>query len=276
MMGNPYEIERPGIISFSGGATSGFMLWQILRSYGGKLPDDIKIVFANTGLEHEKTLEFIRNVETQWGVKVHWLEYRAKRTFDEVTYETASRSGEPFDILIQERQYLPNPVARFCTVELKIRTIDRWAENLGWDDGHTEVVGLRYDEPHRVTRIKANSRRNEVECPMFMARHTLEDVEQFWQKNTFRLEIPRLLGNCAGCFLKGRDKIQRIAKDHPNLLEWWAKREEVAIGWKEDGTAKMAHFRSDRPSYRGLINMAQSQQEFLFTDDDTLPCHCTD
>lgn len=275
-MGNPYRVDTPVIVSFSGGATSGFMLWQILQAYGGNLPEGIKVVFANTGLEHSATLDFIRNVEANWGAKVHWLEYCGKNAWAEVTYETASRNGEPFDILVQERQYLPNPVTRFCTVELKIRTIDRWAESLGWLDGHTDVVGLRYDEPHRVSRIKANHRRNQVHCPMFYARHTLEDVEKFWQQHQFRLEIPRLLGNCVGCFLKGRDKIQRIAKDHPDYLEWWAKKEESAIGLQQNGTAKMARFRSDRPSYRGLIKMAQSQQEFVFTDDDTLPCHCTD
>ena len=124
-----YRIDTPGIISFSGGATSEFMLWQVLRAYGGTLPDDIKVVFANTGLEHPATLEFIRDVSQNWGVKVHWLEYRPKKSWVEVTYETASRNGG---------------------------------------------------------------------------------------------------------------------------------------------------FRSDRPSYRGLIQMAESQQEFRFPDDDTLPCHCTD
>lgn len=275
-MSDPYLINEPGIISFSGGSTSGFMLWKIIQAYGGSLPSGIKVAFANTGLEHPATLDFVRDVETNWHVKVHWLEYRTKKAWEEVNYETASRNGEPFDILVEERQYLPNPVTRFCTVELKIRTIDRWSETLGWADGHTEVVGLRYDEPRRVSRIKSNSRRNEVDCPMYQARHTLEDVEKFWREQPFRLGIPRMLGNCVGCFLKGRDKIQRIAKDDPASLEWWANREERAIGWKENGTAKSGLFRSDRPSYRGLINMAKSQQEFCFQDDDTLPCHCTD
>lgn len=181
-MSDPYRIDSPGVVSFSGGATSGFMLWHILQAFGGELPETILVAFANTGLEHPATLDFVRDVETNWGVKVHWLEYRPKKTWAEVNYQNASRNGEPFDTLIEERQYLPNPVTRFCTVELKIRTIDRWAESLGWADGHTEVVGLRYDEPHRVSRIKANSRRNEVDCPIHRARHTLEDVERFWKQ----------------------------------------------------------------------------------------------
>lgn len=273
---NPYKIETPGVVSFSGGATSGFMLWHILQAYGGKLPDDIKIAFANTGLEHEKTLDFVHDVEENWGVKIYWLEYTGKKSWKEVNYNTASKNGEPFDILINERQYLPNPIARFCTVELKIRTMDRWSATLGWEDGHCEAVGLRYDEPHRVAKIKNNSRRNEAVCPIFDAKHTLEDVERFWENHSFKLGIPRLLGNCVGCFLKGRSKIQRIAKESPKDLEWWASREEKAVGWKEDGMAKNARFRSDRPSYRGLINMTKDQQEFDFPDDDTLPCACTE
>ena len=48
---NPYKIPRPALISFSGGRTSGFMLHNIIQAYGGKLPDDIHVVFANTGKE---------------------------------------------------------------------------------------------------------------------------------------------------------------------------------------------------------------------------------
>lgn len=276
-MRNPYKIDTPAIISFSGGATSGFMLWKIIQVYDGKLPDNIKVAFANTGLEHLKTLEFVRNVETNWKVKVYWLEYRAKKNWLEVNYENASRNGEPFDMMIDEKKYLPSPVFRFCTSELKVLTIDRWAESIGLNDGRTEVLGLRYDEPHRVAKAKSNSSlKREIDCPIYDSRHTLEDVEKFWQQHSFRLEIPRLLGNCVGCFLKGKEKTQRIAKDYPGALDWWALREEKPIGQKQDGTAKFARFRSDRPSYRGLIQMAESQQEFVFTDDDTLPCNCTD
>ena len=48
---NPYKIEGPALISFSGGRTSGFMLHNIIQAHGGKLPDDIHVVFANTGKE---------------------------------------------------------------------------------------------------------------------------------------------------------------------------------------------------------------------------------
>jgi len=269
---NPYEIKDPTVISFSGGATSGFMLRQIIDAHGGKLPNYIKAAFANTGLEHEETLKFIERCSLEWGVEVVWLEYDGKKKWKQVNYATASRNGEPFNLLIRERNYLPNPITRFCTVELKIQTLDRWSEYIPeFIEGHIECIGLRYDEPHRVAKVRANSRRNEAYCPMFHAKHTLEDVERFWANQSFRLDIPRLLGNCVGCFLKGTKKISLIAKQYPELLEWWAQAEEQPLP-----SAKRGYFRWDRPSYRALINMAKSQNEIDFPDDETLPCNCTD
>jgi hypothetical protein len=122
----PYKIDGPALISFSGGRTSGFMLWNIIQAHGGTLPEDVYVTFANTGKEAPETLDFVHEIGEKWGVKIHWLElyfgeerpvYRTK----EVTYETASRNGEPFEALLDRRKYLPNPVTRFCTSELKIK-----------------------------------------------------------------------------------------------------------------------------------------------------------
>ena len=54
---NHYKINGPAVVSFSGGRSSGFMLWNILDAYDGKIPYDIKVVFCNTGLEHSETNE---------------------------------------------------------------------------------------------------------------------------------------------------------------------------------------------------------------------------
>ena len=46
-----YLIETPFVVSFSGGRTSAFMLRNILDAYGGSLPAQGHVVFANTGKE---------------------------------------------------------------------------------------------------------------------------------------------------------------------------------------------------------------------------------
>jgi 3'-phosphoadenosine 5'-phosphosulfate sulfotransferase (PAPS reductase)/FAD synthetase len=122
MMSNPYRIEAPALISFSGGRTSGFMLRCILEAFGGRLPEGIVAVFANTGKEMPQTLDFARDCSSAWNVDIVWLEYapegEKQRKFRVVDHGSASRNGEPYEALLRERKYLPNPVSRFCTTVL--------------------------------------------------------------------------------------------------------------------------------------------------------------
>lgn len=78
---NPYLIEGPALISFSGGRTSAYMLHEILRAHDGTLPPDVYVTFANTGKEREETLRLA--VQTgprrpcspriQWKGRLRWL-----------------------------------------------------------------------------------------------------------------------------------------------------------------------------------------------------------
>ena len=77
-MSDHFLISGPAVISFSGGRTSGYMLWRILQAHGGKLPDDVRVVFANTGKEMEETLEFVQAASDHWRVPITWVEYRPK------------------------------------------------------------------------------------------------------------------------------------------------------------------------------------------------------
>ncbi|HBO79850.1 MAG TPA: Nin-like protein, partial [Cupriavidus sp.] len=74
-MRDPFKIDQPTCISFSGGRTSAYMLWRVLQANSG-LPADTVVCFANTGKEVEATLRFVRDCATHWHVPVHWLEYQ--------------------------------------------------------------------------------------------------------------------------------------------------------------------------------------------------------
>jgi 3'-phosphoadenosine 5'-phosphosulfate sulfotransferase (PAPS reductase)/FAD synthetase len=88
-----FVINEPTCISFSGGRTSAYMLWRVLQANNG-LPDDAIVCFANTGKEEESTLEFVRDCEKNWDVRIHWLEYRdSEQKFEVVRFDNASRGG---------------------------------------------------------------------------------------------------------------------------------------------------------------------------------------
>ena len=119
-----FHIPTPACISFSGGRTSAFMVKKILDAYGGKLPDDILICFANTGKELPETLDFVHKCEKEWSVKVNWLELDIGTNpiwqTKVVDYKTASRNGEPFEKLLNKNNMLPSIQRRLCTQSLKV------------------------------------------------------------------------------------------------------------------------------------------------------------
>jgi 3'-phosphoadenosine 5'-phosphosulfate sulfotransferase (PAPS reductase)/FAD synthetase len=215
------------------------MLRHILDAHGGRLPDDVHVLFANTGKEREETLAFVHNVETRWSVNVRWIEYvpngwREPTEFKEVSYETAARNGEPFKALLDKRGYLPGAALRFCTEQLKIIPMKNFMWRfLGYEEW-THNVGLRADEPNRVAKLKAGAfqkgQRWECDWPMFTAGHTIEDVTAFWADNKqgFDLGLAHYQGNCDLCFLKSTDKKLRTIHEEPERAEWWAAREREA------------------------------------------------
>lgn len=270
----PYLLDGPACVSFSGGRTSAYMLRRILDVHGGTLPDDAHVVFANTGKERPETLDFVQACAEAWGVRVRWIEAHITETetglahgWREVDYATASRAGEPFAALIRARKFLPNPIMRFCTQELKIRPMKKFARSVGFDHW-TNVVGLRADEPRRVAKATAPTReRFDLACPLARAGVTKEHVRDYWARSPFDLRLESHEGNCDLCFLKGRAKLERILRVRPDLVSWWAEQEE----------ATSETFRKDRPAYRRMLTIVQDSPYLPgFDDEGALPCACTD
>ena len=255
-----FRIDGPAIVSFSGGRTSAYMLARIVEAHGGALPPDVHVVFANTGREMPATLDFVAECAARWNVRVRWLEYTPEPPhWTEVSHNSASRAGEPFAALIDKRNFLPNPVARYCTQELKIRPMRNFARACGWDHW-TNVVGLRADELWRVFRTTAAAERERwsIAAPLASAGIRKSDVLAWWAKQPFDLRLagPHE-GNCDGCFLKSRAGIMRMHRDHPERMRWWAEQEQQARDVAQSVDA--AFFRADREPYARLAEIARDQ-----------------
>lgn len=277
---DPFRIDGPTCISFSGGRTSAYMLWRVLQSNVG-LPAEAMVCFANTGLEDEATLRFVRDCGDRWGVDIAWVEYRDnEQGFALVDYASASRNGEPFEAIIRKRNYLPNPVTRFCTVELKIRAMHKVLKALGWQEhGWDQMVGIRADEQRRVAKIRARPSPEIVAetmvLPLADAGVTVFDVGAFWDAQTWGLELPSrngrtTAGNCVLCFLKPAAQVQSLIAEKPSRAFWWMRMEALALASKPSG----AVFRSDRPDYAAMSRNADEQVDFIGHDEEPIACYC--
>lgn len=265
---NHFKILEPTCISFSGGRTSAYMLYQILQAHGGKLPNEAVVCFANTGKEDEATLRFVKRCGDEWGVNIVWLEYQdAKETKDrwkQVDFETASRNGEPFEAMIERKKFLPNSVMRFCTTELKIVPISCYMESIGHPEFET-FAGIRADEPRRIVKL-----RESLHAPLAKMGVTQINVQAFWKANTFDLDLQfqdkvTTLGNCDLCFMKGGNQVMSIIRQQPSRALWWAKQEEKIGG----------RFCKDRAGYAEMMKFAENQTDF-FGNDETIACFCGD
>jgi 3'-phosphoadenosine 5'-phosphosulfate sulfotransferase (PAPS reductase)/FAD synthetase len=284
-MADPFKIDSQTCISFSGGRTSAYMLWRVLQSNSG-LPDDCVVMFANTGKEDEATLKFVRDCGEHWGVPITWLEWQdAEEPRDRVRvvdFASAARNGEPFEALIRKKNYLPNPVTRFCTVDLKIKPFANYCRHhIGWDDWDN-MVGIRADEPRRVAKIRANPSdgMNGIHrlMPLADANVTRQDVAQFWAKQSFDLGLPNIggvtyHGNCDLCFLKGASQILSLIAEKPERAIWWASQEGSITN---PGITGGGYFRKDRPNYSSMLKFSKEQRDMFDKNEEAIACFCGD
>jgi len=283
-------------MSFSGGRTSGRMLREWMNAMGG-VPSNSMVLFANTGREEDATLDFIHEVETQWGVPIVWLEYdrvpassidlsvfptprraayvRGQASRDEdthwfkvVNYETAHRIGQPnspFDKVLEWMSVLPNPRVRSCSAQLKTRTMMRyiWTQRIY---EFTSYIGYRADEADRGADL-LNSRdlvQGNTFCfPLIDMGVREEDVMDFWSKQPFDLMLKQHEGNCDLCFMKSVPKRIEIMRRKPHRAKWW-------IDWENKKTSTASgnggQFRLEQ-RYEALLERSKTALP-MFSDDE--------
>lgn len=214
------------LISFSGGRTSAMMTKWMLENL--KHEYEMKVCFANTGKEREETLQFVDKCDKEFGFNVIWIEakkderYKMTPTFKITDYKNASRNGEPFELLFSILG-LVNQNRPKCTEYLKIEPIHKYIKSLGWKKYYT-AIGIRTDEPKRLNREKAKKNRYIFFADVLNV--TKSDVNLFWSKQSFDLNLKSYEGNCDLCFKKGLRKLMTIVKENPQLADWWREMEK--------------------------------------------------
>jgi 3'-phosphoadenosine 5'-phosphosulfate sulfotransferase (PAPS reductase)/FAD synthetase len=294
--------EHPLVIAFSGGRTSGMML----RHYLDTEEQQPIVLFANTGKERDETLDFVHEVEVQWGIPVVWLEFAivpidfeliktipsaASRKhlvtkkdmfwYRQVDYATASRHQNeqtPFDELLSTMTVLPDARMRLCTKELKIKTMQRylWSQRIY---KFRNAVGFRADEPDRVVELiygVRDAKNTYLEFPLARKGVIEEDVNDFWSSQKFDLRLKPHESNCHLCFLKKKRALISLIASNPELAEWWSAQEKTKEKTRSKNRHEQPYFQwNARTSVQELIEQATNYE---FREDDTrnaMQCACT-
>jgi hypothetical protein len=194
--------------------------------------DEVIYLFANTGQEHERTLQFVDKCDKQWGLNVVWVEAvtnagRVACTHKVVDMSSASRNGEPFEEMIK-KYGIPNKAYPHCTRELKLNAMSSYIRSIGWGDGEFyTAVGIRADEESRRSK-KAVA--NQVVYPLLdWSPISKEDINDWWDEQDFELGLAEHEGNCTWCWKKSFKKLYRLAHEAPEIFEF-PKRCEATYG----------------------------------------------
>lgn len=293
----------PQIISCSGGRTSGYLTWLKLLEQKEK-GISAHFVFMDTGAEHPKTYEFLRNIETEWCLGLTCLRFdvnpeMGKRNPPKVVpVREIGPDLQPWRDMLSK--YGPPGLGRaWCTARMKQECCTSWA-NITFGKGGWETwLGIRADEPARyfdtntwatlraqgldwldaaellrdsgavrigekaaalVEKCKARNRERNVRFLAEISDFGKQDVLDWWEGQSFDLEIPEWLGNCVFCFKKSVTKVAMAAKDEPELAEQFCKlleEDTVRSEPTRNGTILDLNGYRGNQSLRGIITMFQ-------------------
>jgi len=219
------EKEKLYVVMTSGGRTSMFLAKYIKENTKYK---NVLFVFLNTGKEKEETLAFIEKCDKEFNLNVIWLEAKIIHekqigtTYKIVNFKTASRNGEPFEKMLKKYP-LPNNMASNCTRELKLRPVEAFIRNNYKDFDVYRIIGIRADEQHRKSNNATNEKLLYPLCDEIKV--DAKFIRNWWENQTFDLELKDYEGNCDLCFKKSLKKRLTIVKENPKIAEWWEKME---------------------------------------------------
>jgi len=216
------EDKKLLVCTFSGGRTSAFM-GKFLLEYDKYKSFDKLFIFCNTGKEDEKTLEFIDKCDKEWNLNIVWIEAKINKQkgkgtdFKVVDFKTASRNGEPFSDMLDVYP-MPTIIGSNCTRELKLTPMNKYIKSLGYKNVIT-AMGIRYDERHRKSNT---AKEKNLVYPLIDDILVDEQmIRNWWDKQSFDLELKDYQGNCDLCFKKSERKRLTIIKENPKTAQWW-------------------------------------------------------
>jgi hypothetical protein len=194
---------------------------------------ELLFIFSNTGEEDERTLIFADACDKAWGLNLVWVEAVVSPVAGEgtrhrvVTFETASRHGEPYEEVVK-KYGISNQTFQPCNRELKLNPMKSYLASIGWTDYQT-AIGIRADEDRRVNKRNADT--NQIIYPLIDWWPTdKQEVKDFWEDQPFQLGMQEHEGNCRWCWKKSDRKHFRLISENPSIYDF-PRRMEQKYGW---------------------------------------------
>ena len=143
--------ELPHVVKFSGGRSSGLLLFTLLENGFLKQERGDVVVFNNTSSEHPETYKFVAECKMRVeaaGIPFFFVQFQTyedarqgewrrlpsyrlvnERPFSEDNPEGFQWRGEVFEEMLSYKAYLPNQFRRVCTQSLKLEVTRQFLQD---------------------------------------------------------------------------------------------------------------------------------------------------
>ncbi|MFK8294829.1 phosphoadenosine phosphosulfate reductase [Capnocytophaga canimorsus] len=268
------------MIAVSGGRSSSMMAYHIATSE--KYKDYNKLyVFANTGMERPETISFLKNIEKYFGIEItkiegiYSLEMGVAPSYKIVEWDELNMKCKPFEDMIAHKNKgnfmgLPQQKAPYCSENLKTIPCKKLADDVFGKKNYIKAIGYRKEDmPKRISwaEIKEDKTRIFPLITDFDFPIGQRELNIFWDKQPFKLEIHNKYGNCSLCWKKStQNLLENIRKGTPHI-DWLRKMEQ-----RYGNTS----FR-DKLSIDDLVRMAAlpTTMELSFPEELEDKCTCS-
>ena len=206
------------IVSFSGGRTSAYLVY-LMEQKRKKENIEVEYVFMDTGAEHPKTYEFVRDCVKNFNIELTCLRgvFSQKKGVG-VNYKVISKDDikhdlGPFKDLVKKYGVPYYPMGRQCTSFMKTEPFHKYCNDKYGKGNYIKWLGIRVDEPRRIKEI------DNVNYLASISDFEKQDILNWWSKKEFNLMIEEWHGNCVFCIQKKVSKLALCAKEEPDLAD---------------------------------------------------------
>lgn len=201
------------VVSFSGGRSSALLVYLMKNQY-----PDTDFIFMDTGAEHPKTYEFVKNVVNYFDINLTCLrvvvnpELGSGNSYRIISLDELTQDLQPFRDVCY-KYGTPYIHGAFCTRTMKLEPFERYCKDNYGKGNYKTWLGIRADEPRRLKQ------KNGYRYLADICDFDKQDVIDFWKSQPFDLDLPEHLGNCVFCIKKGINKIALATRDEPKMAE---------------------------------------------------------
>ena len=200
------------VLGLSGGKDSAALAVHMDKNY----PEiNVEYFFTDTGYELKETYDYLNKLKTRLNRPIHYINPR-----------------NSFDYFLKKyNNFLPSQTARWCTIEMKLRSFEDWIKpSLIKGDEIITYVGIRFDERGRVG-YKPSNPLIKAKFPFVDDHINKENVLEILESSG--LGLPdyykwRSRSGCTFCFFQRQIEWVGLMEQHPEAWEYAKSLEKTA------------------------------------------------